>query len=211
MEYLILLAVIGFVVWKFKDKILALADKFKKPESGTNVPNPGTTPVVTPPVSPPVETPVNPETGLPRIIDKKPTNQAEWDEYRNSFVPSTRAFIPEKFDPTVIDSGTVDTTARGLPTQWDNAAWRGVVQFRKDSGQSIAFVYKAPFRLHLDPAAGDRRNARYSVTLAERGNPAVEILAGSFGTAQIKGLTVGSQYELGITSNADSQSWVILG
>ncbi len=126
---------------------------------------------------------------------------------------------PGALDPRTVDAGgrlledvgQVDTTARPLPAQWDNAAWRGIVQFRKGDRQAMAFTYKEPFKLHLDPAAGDRRNARYSVTLAEAGSAGSEILAGSFGVTQIKDLMVGGQYEIGITSDSDSRAWVILG
>ena len=73
-----------------------------------------------------------PDTFVP--LTPEPQNQEEWDEYRNSFIPSTRVYIREKFEPAApeVKAALINNSSpRYLPTFWDGKPFRMIAKLEK--------------------------------------------------------------------------------
>lgn len=91
---LVIGGIVGFLLWKNKDKILSAVGKGKTPEAVENVFDPVPEPVTPVPVS---STPVYNGEG-------EPPNQAAWEAWLATLPPSTRAFYPKVWKPTPVDN-----------------------------------------------------------------------------------------------------------
>lgn len=135
------IAIVAYV--KFPDFKNLVDDKllkrFKKPvEASEDV---LATPVATTPEKSIVEAvkPVSaddfgpgPDTFVP--LTPEPQNQEEWDEYRQSFIPSTRAYIKPKFEPNSPDTKAIlinQAAPRYLPAHWDGKPFRMIAKLDK--------------------------------------------------------------------------------
>jgi hypothetical protein len=204
MEYLILLVVVGFIVYKFKDQLLALADRFKKPQ-------------VTAPTSSPVEPPkpvdnrMIPPEAKPHLADT-PYSQPNQDSITD------RLFRPTAEAGAILDSRVGNETSGEAPLVPWPAEWaftRQRLRVRCEGGYiyQTHFVYNEARRIRVmvtptvnDPAG---QNAYYTMKLSGSTYSADLGTAPKVALCDIQALPFG-EYVLEFASDKTTEVWLDL-
>lgn len=140
----IILGVLGFILWKNKDKILSVADRFKKPDPGKpeapyKVPDP-------PVPVPPVEVKPAPQADYNGVGD--PPSQEAWTRWLATLDPMRRAMYPATWKP-------LDAIPDRGPAPTDRLVRGYALHFNLDAGATFTIpIEHEAIRLSIVPHAG---------------------------------------------------------